>query len=251
MKRFLLFLLVLSPVLFAASLPTMSLRNQFGEVQNDFVLSGSGVITAKFIVDNTQPLGQRNLTVTGGQALQGISQVFMNTSGTPPAGLINPSPGYIVVQFATGYSGHLNDAHSLGAPASGTPVNVTSGLSAGNPYVISSVGTTTQAQWQFLGLPAGLLPTVSQAFLAVTGSGGTGTGVVMTQKASGSGIDHLEVVGLPTLGIQTGSLSGGQIILVALAATSSSTTTFTPTAPAAGSVIELQFDLTPVAGSPL
>jgi|SRR5271165_2796457 len=70
------------------------------------------------------------------------------------------------------------------APASGIAINIStaSSLVVGNPYVITSVGTTTQTQWQAIGLNASITAAPGVAFIATAPIGnttqGTGTGVV-------------------------------------------------------------------------
>ena len=255
-NKFVFLLLTLSFIpLFASSNPSIVLKNQYGEVANDYLVGGSNQISAKFIVDsvNANGLGQRSLSTFGAtNALNGgISNVYMNTSATPAAGNPNPSPGYIVVQFANGYSGHLVTAHSVTSPAGGSNVSISSGLSQGKPYIISVLGTSTAAQFQAVGLPTNLTPTVSQSFIATTGLPSGGTGQVQLAAAAGSTISTIEALPGAALGINTANGTGGQILLQCLAPTNSGTTTKVATAPAAGSVIELQFVLTPVAGSPL
>ena len=232
----------------AASLPSLNLRNQYGEVQNDYILSGSGMIEVKFTVDATYSAGQRGITTIGGA--DAISQVYLNsTNATLASGSPNPSPGYIVVQFAKGYSGLLTGIPSFTSPQTSPTVSVTSGLTRGKPYEIYSVGTTTQAQWQALGLPSGVVATPSASFIAIS-SFGTGTGSATLAGVTGSTIDHCEMVGSTSLDLNV-SAGTGQIILQCLAATSSSTTTFVPTAPVTGTAIHLLFSLTPQSGSQL
>lgn len=235
---------------FSASVPSIVLKNQYGEVANDYIIGGSSQISAKFIVDpaNANGLGQRSLSVTGASGT-GIANVYMNTTATPASGNPNPSPGFIVVKFATGYSGHLVDAHSVGAPGNGVNVNVSSGLLQGKAYVLSVVGTTTATQWRSVGLPSNLTPTVSQSFIATTGTPTSGTG--QAQLISPSLIETIEVIGDPALNVNTSDNTGGQVLLQALGSTSASVTSLIPKAPQANSMIELQFVLTPDAGSPL
>lgn len=69
-------------------------------------------------------------------------------------------------------------------PASGTSISVatTNALTVGHPYVITAVGTTTQTEWQTLGLNASLTAAAGVAFIAKAPIGqfvtGTGTGTV-------------------------------------------------------------------------
>ncbi len=190
-------------------LPTLVLRNQFGEVSNNFVEGGSGQLACNFVVDsaNGNGLGIRSLKGTG------IKNVFMHTSSSPLGGNPNPAAGYILVELEDAYAGYLNGTAGFVAPVSGTPINVTSGVTAGLPYVITSVGTTPQSQWEVLGLPAGIPAEVGASFIAIASTTATGTGAVMAPKSTFSGIDHLEVVGDPNQSCNPTDGTGARFLL--------------------------------------
>jgi hypothetical protein len=67
---------------------------------------------------------------------------------------------------------------------SGTNISISTpnSLAVGYPYVISAVGTTTQSQWQAIGLNAALTAAPGVAFIASAPinqfTSGTGTGTV-------------------------------------------------------------------------
>jgi len=123
---------------------------------------------------------------------------------------------------------------------------VTSGLTAGQAYVITVLGTTTLAEWQSIGYPQGFTPTVGQTFIATaTGTGGSHTGKVGTPSVTG--ITSIEAIGDPNqllANANIASYSGAQLVFQFLGATNSSTTTLIPTAPATNSVVgmTLYFD---------
>lgn len=249
MMKILLPLLFLAIAGVAATVPSISLRNQFGEVSNNFIIGGSSQVSAKFIVDNTQAAGVRSLSSLNGPDV--ISAVYMNTTVTPSVGNPNPSPGYLVIQLAQPYQLYEASSDTIGNPPSGSLVNVTAGLSQGKPYTIYSTGTTTSAQWQALGLPSNLTPAPSEAFIAITGTPGVGTGQVALASAAGALIHHLELIGSPSLMVNTANATGGQLIFATMGPTSSGVTTFVPTAPPNGTVLQINLVLAPVAGSPL
>lgn len=235
-------------------LPSLVLENQFGEVSNNFVVGGSSQISCNFIVDsaNGNGLGIRSLKGTG------VAAVYMHTSASADPGNPNPVAGYIVVKLDKNYSGYVNGTSGFVSPIA-TTVNVSSGLSLGGVYVITSLGTTNQANWQTLGLPAGITAAPGVAFVAITASAGTGTGTVQSVKAGASGLSHIEVVGNPNLMCDPSDDSGSSFLLVCLGSlpvgTNNSATPpiFTgtaaaPTAPADGTVIGLTFNMTPVPG---
>jgi hypothetical protein len=223
------------------SYPQIILKNQFGEQSNSTILGGSSQIGCSFVVDSTNGngLGIRSLKTLGYPA---VSAVYMHTSSTPASGNPNPAVGLILVQFGVAFSGYVGGFSGFVSPVSGTPILVTAGLTVGQAYIITTVGTTTAAQWQTLGLPTNIVPAVGASFIAITASAGVGTGAVEVPLATGSGINHIEVVGDPNQNVQTTS-GGGSMILTTLAATSSSVTTLVATAPANNSVIGLSFSM--------
>ena len=227
-------------------LPTLLLKNQYGEPQNSTVLGGSLAVMCNFKVASSDS-GGNGITNLQSFGSPGVSAVYMHTSATASSGNPNPAAGLIVVQFAVAFAGFISFLQSRISPLSGTNVNVTSGLTQYAAYCITAVGTTTAAQWQTLGLPANVTPAVGATFIAATSSAGSGTGVVQAIKATGSGVNAVEVfgtLGAGMLGLPVNS-GGGQIILACFAPTSSSVTTPALTAPADGSYISLGFQFTP------
>ena len=164
------------------------------------------------------------------------------------AGSPNPPAGYIVVVFQDNYNYYYFGTGGAVSPLSGTPITIVtpSSLTLHTPYVIVSVGTTTTAQWNAIGVPLGITPAPGVAFFA-TATAGLGTGVVETSVPSG--INEFEVIGDPntTLTSQAATVagvsSGAYMILAMLGPTSSSVTTPIPVAPPAGTVIGLSFFL--------
>lgn len=162
------------------------------------------LLDCSFIVDsaNGNGFGIRSLKKSGR-----ISSVFMHTSQTPGTasnGLVNPNPasGLIMVNLQDNYNAYLGGFSGQVSPLSGS--NISSGMSAGNVYVITVLGNTTLAQWQVAGLPKYITPAVGVSFIALATSF-TGTGRVQALAAAGSGIDHLEVVGDSNLANSNGA----------------------------------------------
>lgn len=192
------------------------------------------------IVDaaNGNGLGTRSLKSNGY-----IEAIFMHTSVTPGkvGQLTNPNPpvGYMYVVFKSnsnvylgGFTGQVNVLTSTS----------TTSLTANHVYVITSLGTTTTAQWNTAGLPLGFAPAVGATFVsAVTASiGGTGTVGLPSAPITLA----VTAVGDPnTLANNTNIAqnSGSRIMLQISAPTNSSTTTMIPTNPADGTVIGLKF----------
>lgn len=131
------------------------------------------IVNASFIVDSTNALGIRSLKSNGY-----IESIFMDTSTTPGVvnGVTNPDPlpGYALVTFKNNFNKFIGSFS--GQVITPTSTGTTS-VTVKNIYVITSLGTTSLAQWRAKGLPAGFTPAVGVAFVATaTGAlGGTGT----------------------------------------------------------------------------
>jgi hypothetical protein len=152
------------------------------------------LIDCNFVVDQTNGngLGIRNLKGPT------VTNVFMNTTATPGIGnngVTNPNPeaGIIVVQLADTYNRSLGGYSALITPVGTSTTATTSGV----PAVITSLGTATLAQWQAVGLPIGLTPTVGQAFIPTSSATIGGGATVAPPAAAGSGITNIETIGDP------------------------------------------------------
>lgn len=196
------------------------------------------VLDCNFIVDETNGngLGIRSLD-QGGR----IASVYMHTSATPAASNPQPAEGYIVVNLQDNYNAYLGGYSGFVAPLSGTPISISgsSVLTVGAVYIIASLGTSTQANWVAVGVPANIQAAVGVSFIATVTGSGTGTGVVEAPAAAGSNIDHIEVIGDANLmnsnGAQVlGAGNGMQIILACYKGN-------TLTKPANNTVIGLNF----------
>lgn len=202
------------------------------------------VVNLNFVVDSTNAngLGIRSLKSNGY-----VRNVFMHTTQTPGAndGYTNPNPaaGYVLVQFKNNFNYYIGGFSGFVSPTINATTSTVSGLTIGNPYVITVLGTTTLAEWQTIGLPQGLTPTVGQSFIAIaTGAGGSHTGKVGTPSVSG--ITSIEVVGDANQSIANSQISqngGAWVLLQTLSATSGSVTTSIATAPADGSILSMCF----------
>lgn len=104
------------------------------------------LIDCDFIVDaaNGNGLGIRSLKGSG------VRNVFMHTSATPGKGAgnyLNPNPasGYCLIQLHNNYGRYCGGFSGFVSPTTGSTsiaINSTS-LTAGNPYIITSVGHAT------------------------------------------------------------------------------------------------------------
>lgn len=210
-------------------------------------ITGGTTIVSVYPPTNTITLSA--VTAGASAASPGDTLSFAMTAAL--AGNPNPAAGIIVVQLAKNFARYLAGFSGFVSPLTGSNVVVGStGLTAGKAYVITSLGTSTAANFVALGLPLGYTAAVGATFIA-TGVSNTGKGTGTVQLASVSGAFSIEAVGdaNQTLQGQTAAgPTGGQIILQILAPTVSGSaydTPMIPTAPASGTVIGLSFYLTP------
>lgn len=179
------------------------------------------LLDCNFIVDSANGNG------LGIRSLKGpyIQNVYMHTSSTPAAGNPNPAAGVIIVQLSDSFNRYYGGFSGAVSPIDTPATSVTNHIA----YVITSLGTATAAQWQAKGLPSNIAPAVGVAFVA-TATGTIGGGATAAPSlATGSGVDHIEVLGDPNQSIL---VSNGQIILQCFEAGAIA-------APADGAVISL------------
>ncbi len=198
------------------------------------------LIDCNFIVDATNGNG------LGIRSLKGpyVQAVYMHTSATPAATNPNPASGTIVVQMQDNFNRSYSGFNAFVSPVSGTPVAILASgaaLTPGVAYIITSLGTSTAADWHAVGLSAGITPAVGASFIAKATGAGTGNGSVMTTAAAGSGVASIETVGDPNASIapNPGAAQGfgAQFILQCRDYAGAIV------APAAGTVISLSFYL--------
>ncbi len=178
-------------------------------------------VNLSFAVTPTNGLGITSLKSNGY-----VRNVFMHTSTTPAAndGYTNPNPanGFALIQFKNNFNYYLNAFAQFQAPTTGSIKIDNSALTAGQAYVITTLGNATLATWQGVGLPAGITPAVGVSFIA-TGTGGAGN--TLTSRVSTpttSGILGVEVVGSPLTSISSSNIAsnGGAWVLVQFMAAS-------------------------------
>lgn len=103
------------------------------------------LIDCNFIVDSTNGNGLGIRSLKGA----GVQNVFMHTSssaGTGNNGIVNPNPasGYALIQLANNYNRYAGGFSGFVSPLSGSNLAINgSALTAGSPYVITSVGHAT------------------------------------------------------------------------------------------------------------
>lgn len=173
------------------------------------------VTNLQFTVTPTNGLGVTSVKSNGY-----VRNVFMHTSTTPASndGYTNPNPanGFALVQFTNNFNYYLSGLFQAQAPVTGSVKIDNTALTAGQAYVISTLGDASLATWQGVGLPIGIVPAVGVSFIA-TGTGGSGN--VSTSRVSTpttSGVLGCEVVGTPNLSIASSNIAtnGGAWLLL-------------------------------------
>lgn len=175
-----------------------------------------------FTVTPTNGLGVTSVKSNGY-----ANYVFMHTSTTPTSsnGILNPNPpsGYAVIGLTNNFNYFLGARGEVAAPATNTG---TTSTTANTVYTITLVGTTTAAQWQAVGLPSWVTPTVGQTFVATATQAIGGTGTVGT--AGVSNISGISVVGDPNQTIASSNVAsygGAYLVLQFSALTAAGTIT--------------------------
>jgi hypothetical protein len=153
-------------------------------------------VNMAWTVTPTNALGVTSLKSNGY-----VNNVFMHTSTTPGAnnGFTNPNPasGYALIQLKQNFNAFLGMTYSFQVPTATDKKIDNSELTAGQVYVITTLGDATAANWAQLGVPKGVTPAIGVAFTAlvvgVTGEANTST--TRVQVPGSSAIDVVEVVG--------------------------------------------------------
>ncbi len=191
------------------------------------------LIDCKFKVLSTAGIGISNLSSPG------ISSVLMHSSS---ASGNNLAAGQIQIQLQDSYYQYYWGGIQFTSPPTGSEINLTTGLTLGQGYQITTVGTSTAANWVTAGLQAGLTPTVGMAFVAKTAAAGTGTGKV--KAVTTSGVYGAEFMGSPTLGLNVANQptnGGGILLLQCIGPTDSTHPGPVITQPADGTAVHLWF----------
>jgi len=169
---------------------------------NQFYYTGHNYpvqLDCQWTVDATNANGVTGLVGAG------IQDVWMHTSTTPAVGNPNPAVGYAIIQLQDNFKGYYFGGAQVQSPLSGAEISISgsSVLTVGEVYVITTVGTSTAANWQAVGLPVGITPAVGVPFVATATGSGTGTGKVKINAVAGSGIGLVDVLGNPATTISS------------------------------------------------
>ncbi len=186
-------------------------------------------VNLQFTVTPTNGLGITSLKSNGY-----VRNVFMHTSTTPAAndGYTNPNPaaGYASIQFTNNFNYYLNSFTAFQAPNTGSIKIDNSNLTAGVAYVITTLGDSTTAQWQAVGLPPGITPAVGVSFIATAVGAGANTSTSRVSTSTTAGIYSVEMVGNPGVMLAQSNIAsnGGAWVLVKFTAPTFTAGAYTP-----------------------
>src|SRR6266403_176514 len=120
-----------------------ALGNNFGKFYS--MLSKPVLVDCSVGVDADDAAGLGTFNLKG----QGAENVFMHTSATAGkgnGGYLNPNPatGIVLIQLSYNYAKYYGGAYNLQPPVTGSAIAINgSALTAGQPYIITSVGHGT------------------------------------------------------------------------------------------------------------
>lgn len=142
-----------------------------------------------------------------------VRNVFMHTTSTPGTnnGYLNPNPaaGFALIQFNQNFNAFLDDFFGFISPTVGAPIAISgAGLTIGNPYIISAVGT----------VPA---PSFTITTVADVASSLAGKFISITDAFSNNYVLYFQVSGVGTPPALVGPLAGYIAVPVAFPVNSS------------------------------
>lgn len=213
---------------------------------NKFIVwfSVSGVGSAPVGVSGT--LVQQSISSGASAATIGAALV-VTLAALPALQPGNPSAPAGVFSFTAAGTTTVTVTNTLNVPFPGGPAD--GAIATGFTFAVTKDQTNLQ-NWQAVGLPKGITPSVGAAFVATaTGYSSRGGSTGLAQIPSVSGISTIEVVGDPNQTISPIPMGGspnvgGWIMVQFLAPTVSTGAYVSPmvaTAPAAGSVVGMSF----------
>jgi hypothetical protein len=241
----------------------LTIENLSSGIVGTFAFTASGTTTVTVVSTITQPLA--GIPQDGSTAIpsQGpaIPIIFtLSSAGSASANSVwTDGNGHLYTVTSTLSSGTTLYTSGVGTPGNNGVGTLTyvSGSGATSPLSFSSavaglatgfafaltVSDTNLGDWQAVGLPKGLTPTVGQSFIALATGAGASTGTVYAPGESN--VLGVEVVGDPNQSIapmpQGGSPHDGGWILVKLQGLPSSGQSPIATQPANNSVIGMSF----------
>lgn len=194
----------------------MSLSRGFGQAGGRFY---SNITMPKHLDLQFTVASANGLGVTSQKSNGYVNNVFMHTSISPTAnnGVTNPNPaaGYVLIQLKQNFNVFLDMFQGSISQNSGSDVKIdNSAMTAGQVYVITTLGNATAAKWAAIGVPVGVTPAVGVSFVAASNGGAGNTLTSRVQVPSNSGIVKLEPIGNPNVMINSSIASNsGQWIM--------------------------------------
>jgi hypothetical protein len=182
-------------------------------------------IHGSFIVDSTQTSNTANYKCS-------------SVTGSGIANILNVATGVYKVVLQDNYF-HFNDISFSSSGLLGTPVAIAS-LSNTVPYVISTIGTSAQADWVLAGMDSGITAALGVAFVAgSSASSATGNGYA-APIITAAGNDKFQLFGNPETTINPAVGSSPYFMFQTLSPTNSSTTTMIAAIPTDQTIIRFR-----------
>lgn len=191
------------------------------------VNSVAGLSVGMVVTDTTTPgnipagttilsIDAIGITITVSQSTTVAPADALSISFPIAPGNPNPAVGLMMVQLSGFHNLYLAQYNgAITAPFTGSPILLSAGtLAPGAAYTVFDQGTSTLADFQAAGLPAGYQAVFGASFIATSAGSSTGTGTVVA--SSSSGVSSIEMIGNPTVTIngQTAAGSTGSLLIM-------------------------------------
>lgn len=176
------------------------------------------------------------LTLLQGNFSIGATGAVSDVQGNGISNVVRLAAGTYQIKLQDNYYRFIDFHASFTQPVTGAALNISDGLTSGTAYQIVSLGTSTDANWQAIGLPSPMVAQVGQAFVATTSSPGTGTGTV--KALASADVMAIELMGNPQVMVTSPTPPYGtpELIFRTMDATAADDTALVPADPAEGSV---------------
>lgn len=176
------------------------------------------------------------LVMIQGTVAIGATGAVGTTTGSGISSVVRLAAGTYKIILEDNYYRYLNQECRMRSASTGS--TAVGSITPGTVVQIATMGTTTQAQWETAGVPAGVTAAVGLVFLVAATSTGTGTVSVSADSA----ITAIEAIGNPQTSIN--QTAQPYIVIQTLqgvtGASASDPVLLVPADPVSGSTLEIQ-----------
>jgi hypothetical protein len=154
----------------------------------------------------TQGTLVERLVYLQGRFAVGASGAVSGVQGSGIKSITRVQAGTYLVQLQDAYNKFLDFDYDF-TDVAGTPVLLSSALTVGNLYVITTLGGATLAQWQAAGVPVGTVPAVGVTFVAAAAGSGSdpSSAVAPLSGTSAASAVAVNIVGDPDTTVKRAS----------------------------------------------